>query len=41
MTKGDVNETVTRGMLDDAVTAILQGMDKLFGKLKGEMDERF
>jgi hypothetical protein len=41
MTKSDSNEPVTKGMLDDAVTAILQGMDKMFVKLQGEMVERF
>lgn|SRR5574341_303549 len=37
----DLNEPVTRGMLDEAVTAIFKGVDKLFSKLKGEMDIRF
>jgi uncharacterized coiled-coil DUF342 family protein len=41
MTKSDSNEPVTKGMLDEAVSAILQGMDKMFGNLREEMGERF
>jgi hypothetical protein len=41
MAKSDSSEPVNREMLDEAVSAILQGMDKMFGKLNGEMVERF
>jgi hypothetical protein len=36
-----MNEPVTRGMLDEAVGAILEGMDKMFRTLKGYLDEGF
>ncbi len=48
MTNKSDKELVTRGMLDDAVKAILEGMDRLFGGLKAEfgglkaeMNEKF
>ena len=37
-TKSDPNEPVNRGMLDEAVDALLQGMDKLYERFKGEVD---
>ena len=37
MAKVDSNEPVTRGVLDEAVKAILNGMDELINGLKGEM----
>lgn len=39
--KIDPNEPVTRKMLDQAVDAILKGMDKMVGGLRGEMNARF
>ena len=41
MKKADPNEPVTRRMLDQAVDAILKGMDNIVGDLKGEMNLRF
>lgn len=41
MTKVDPNELVTRGMLDEAVDAILKGIDKLISNLRGEMKSGF
>ena len=41
MAKADVNEPVTRGMLNDAVEAVLKGVDQLMNGLKGEMISRF
>lgn len=38
MSKGNPNEPVTRGMLDEAVSAILAGMDNLYERFKGEVD---
>jgi len=32
---------VTKEMLDEAVEAILEGVDKLVGGLRGEMNDRF
>lgn len=37
MAKTDLNEPVKRGMLDEAVTTILEGMDNLYGKFKNEL----
>ena len=36
--KPDANEPVYRGMLDEAVDTLLQGMDKLYERFKGEVD---
>ena len=36
--KTDPNEPVTRGMLNEAVDALLQGMDNLYDRFKGEVD---
>ena len=41
MAKADTNEPVTRGMLDEAVEAILKGVDELVNGLRGEMNTRF
>jgi len=41
VSKNPKDELVTRGMLDQAVEAILKGVDKLFGGLKKEMNSRF
>jgi hypothetical protein len=41
MTKTDPNEPVTRGILDEAVEAILKGMDKMVRRLGSEMNSRF
>lgn len=41
MTKNSNKESVTRGMLNGAVDAILLGIDKLFGGLRTEMNKRF
>ena len=41
MAKSDANEPVTRGMLDEAVAAILEGMDSMIGGLRGEMNTGF
>ena len=38
MAKIDPNEPVNRGMLDDAVNVLLEGMDKLYERFKGETD---
>ena len=38
MTETDHNEPVTRGMLDEAVNALLKGMDNLYERFKGEMN---
>ncbi|MCI0558947.1 MAG: hypothetical protein MN733_10660 [Nitrososphaera sp.] len=35
----DPNEPVTRGMLNEAVDAILKGMDKIAGELRSEIRE--
>ncbi len=36
MTKGNLDEPVTRGVLNESVDAILKGMDNLFEKLRNE-----
>lgn len=41
MKKADPNEPITRKMLSQAVDAILKGMDKMVGDLKGQMNLRF
>ena len=41
MAKNSYKDLVTRSMLNDAVDAILKGVDKLFGGLKTEMNRRF
>ncbi len=41
MKKVDSKEPVNRGMLDEAVQAILEGMDKMVGGLRSEMNSRF
>jgi hypothetical protein len=41
MTKSNSKEPVTRGMLDEAVQAILEGMDKIVGGLRNEMNIGF
>jgi archaellum component FlaC len=41
MAKTDPNEPITRGMLDEAVGAILDGMDKMFRMLRGDRDAGF
>ncbi len=41
MSKDDRNKPVNKGMLDEAVKAILEGMDRLFGGLKTEMSAEF
>ena len=40
MTKVDPNETVNRGMLDEAVDALLKGMDNLFDRFKEELNSK-
>ena len=35
------NPLVTKSMLDEAVDAILKGVDALFRQFKGEVDKRF
>ena len=39
--KDDPNEPVTRGMLEDAVDVILDGMDKMVGELRNQINTRF
>ena len=39
--KQDPNEPVTAGTLNEAVDAILEGMEKMVGGVRGEMNERF
>lgn len=41
MAKRDQNDPVTKAMLDEAVDAILKGMDKMAGSLRSEMNSRF
>jgi archaellum component FlaC len=41
MIKVNPSEPVNRGMLDEAVEAILEGMDKTVGQLRNEMNTRF
>ena len=36
--KTDPNEPINRGTLDEAVSAILEGMDNLYERFKGEMN---
>ena len=38
--KEDLNAAVTKGMLDDAVVTVLKGMDNLFSKYQGKVDNR-
>ena len=38
--KTDKNGLVTRGMLDEAVDALLKGMDSLYEKFKSEMNSQ-
>lgn len=37
--KENSNEPVTKGMLDDAVDTILNGMDNMFSKFQGEVHD--
>lgn len=41
MTKVASKEPVNRGMLDEAVQAILEGMDRMVGGLRSEMNSQF
>jgi predicted nuclease with TOPRIM domain len=41
MSKNDSKQPVNRGMLDEAVDTLLEGMDKLYERFKGDLDTRF
>ncbi len=41
MKKTDPKEPVSRGVLDEAVEAVLKGVEKMFGNLCGEMNARY
>jgi hypothetical protein len=41
MTKSDSNQPVTRGMLDEAVQATLEGMDRIVERFRNEVNTRF
>jgi uncharacterized membrane-anchored protein YhcB (DUF1043 family) len=41
MKKVDPKEPVNRGVLDEAVEAILKGVETMFGNFRGEMNTKF
>ena len=41
MKKVDSKKPVNHGVLDEAVEAILKGVEKMFGNLRGEMNAKF
>ena len=41
MKKVDPKEPVSRGVLDEAVEAILKGVETMFGNFRGEMNTKF
>ena len=41
MKKTDPKEPVSKGVLDDAVEAFLNGVERMFGNLRGEMNTKF